>query len=195
MPSMETVREASFMECVDHTVTILRGGNEETEEEGLSGQQAELLHTMVGTSNGARGVLVSVLSDPRVTVADGDGVSELAERVLLGWSEGSEEQGRVRDLLVKNVFMSSSMALLYSRQGDEEKREGSELTRERAVRVTRAVRKGDAGVRGVGLEMVAGAEEGKGRFVGFLGKWGYDEGQKAEGAKWVRRAVNAEPEA
>lgn len=192
MPSVKTVRSASFMECVEHTVTILGEEEGQGAKNGMIEEQVELLHVMMGTSNGARGVLVSLLSDPRVTTADGEGAQEFVERVVLKWDEEEEERGRIRELLVKNVFMSSSMAVWYARQGDEEKRKGSVLTRERAVRVTRDVGQADSGLRGVGMEMVCSAETGKGAYVGFLDKWGYDEGQKAEGAKWVRRAVGAD---
>lgn len=177
LPSAETVRGASFMSCVEHSRTILSGSTT------LDATRLELVSALLSTSNGARGLLVTLLSDEAVGLADVEPVDEELVGVI---AEGGEE---TRGLLVKNVVMSSCMVVEYGRRGEMEMGKGSLLTRERAVRVARAVEKVDKELDEVVREMMSEMEGGEGRFKGFAKKWGYDGEQKAEAVKWLKQVL------
>lgn len=183
LPSAETLSSASFMESVHHAETILRDTSA-----GVSDTQLGLVSTMLRTSNGARGLFVTLLSDERVLLADGELPGEMVDVLTL--PDGTEEEREtVRVLIAKNVFMASSMVVHYRRSDEEEKRTGSELTRDRGKRVAKACAEKDEGLRTILGEMLAGAEEGQGQFVAFLQKWGYDDEQKEAGARSLREVL------
>lgn len=177
LPSVETLRGASFMSCVEHSRTILSGST------SVDSTQLELISALLSTSNGARGLLVTLLSDEAVGMAD---VEPVAEELVGVIAEGGEE---TRGLMAKNVVMSSCMVVEYGRRGQVEMGKGSLLTRERAVRVAKAVRKVDQGLDRVLREMTSELEGGEGRFKGFAEKWRYDEEQKREGVKWLNEVL------
>lgn len=171
------------MESVDHAVTILHDTSN-----GVSAAQLQLLSAMLRTSNGARGLFVTLLSDERVSLADTELPAEVVDVLTL--PDGSEEEREtVRVLIAKNVFMASTMVVHYRRSGEVERRAASELTRDRGKRVAMACVRKDEGLRTTGMELLRSAEEGEGQFVDFLRKWGYDDEQKEAGASSLKEVL------
>eukprot|EP00177_Eucheuma_denticulatum_P001339 GFKZ01002433.1.p1 GENE.GFKZ01002433.1~~GFKZ01002433.1.p1 ORF type:complete len:231 (-),score=42.32 GFKZ01002433.1:890-1582(-) len=178
LPTRETLLSASFMACVEHTRAIV--GDAKT----LSREQLDLISALLETSNGSRGFFVTVLSNEDVGLIDGD---EFGDELIQMIAEGGAE---VRDLLTKNVVMSSCMVVYYERRGETELGKGSLLTRERAVRLAKQVlNKDEGGLEGVLKEMLEGLQKGEGRFTGFVQKWEYDDEQKKEAGKWVKEVL------
>lgn len=165
------------MSCIEHSRKILEGSTT------LDKVQVELMSVLLSTSNGARGLLVTLLSDESVEVAD---VEPVGEELVRAIAEGGKE---TQELLVKNVVMSSCMVVEYRRRGEGELGRGSLLTRERAIRLAKAVGRVDEELDGVLREMVRELEGRGGRFEGFANKWGYDEEQRAEGVRRVKEVL------
>lgn len=186
LPSADTLKSASFIDSVDHAVTILK----DTEHD-VNAAQLELVSAMLRTSNGARGLFVSLLSDDRIPLADRELSSEFVDVLTLP-DASEEERETVRVLITKNVVMSTAMIVYYRRRGDEEQRAGSQLTSERATRVAKACMKKDEGLSVTVREMLKGAEEGEGEFVEFLNKWGYDDEQKREAVRLLKEILDVE---
>jgi hypothetical protein len=82
----------------------------------------------------------------------------------------------VAELLVKNVAMSSAMAITHHRSGDEKAAQGSERVRSRTIHLIKQVELPQ--VRKLALALRESAVTGEGSYKLFLQRWGYDAEQR-----------------
>lgn len=128
---------------------------------------ASAIGALVQTENGARGFFVSYLTDPR----------SLADHPTPGIIQGLQSApDLVSDLLVKNLAMSSAMAVTHRRNGDEELAEGSDRVRSRTSNLIQLLQLPHVVDRAQKLH--ESATTGLGEYSAFLDRWGYDAEQK-----------------
>jgi hypothetical protein len=82
----------------------------------------------------------------------------------------------VVDLTVRNLAMSTAMALAHGRNGDSERQAASERVQTRSRELLRQL--DPAQVRELVEALLAAARDGQGEEVAFLERWGYDPGQR-----------------
>jgi hypothetical protein len=82
----------------------------------------------------------------------------------------------VVDLTVRNLAMSTAMAVHHQRTGDHEQQGKSERVTQRCNDLLQMLEPEDVKKR---LETLLAATKGEGDDVEFLARWGYDEQQKA----------------
>jgi hypothetical protein len=122
---------------------------------------------LVKTENGARGFFVTYLTDSR----------PLADNPSNGVIEALKTSPEiVGELLVKNIAMSSAMAVTHRRNNDEENAKGSDSVRQRTANL---IQKINSNLVAEELKkMRESAATGEGNYKAFLRRWGYDEEQK-----------------
>jgi len=136
----------------------------ELSEEVLADRVAEL----VASRDGARGFFVVALA------GDSPLMDRLPEPVALQLRLAGEP---VVDLTVRNLAMSTAMALHHQRSGDPDQQAGSERVQHRASDLLRLLEPEAVKQR---LEtLLAATREGTGDDVAFLERWGYDAEQKS----------------
>ena len=122
---------------------------------------------LVQTQNGARGFFVSFLTG-EWHLADAPSMAII--RALRSKPEA------IAELLVKNLAMSTAMAITHQRAGNSEQAAGSTRV---AKRTALLIEKVDlAEVQIIVSQMQTSAISGQGEYVAFLEKWGYDAEQK-----------------
>jgi hypothetical protein len=94
----------------------------------------------------------------------------------------------VVDLTVRNLAMSSAMALQHRRSGDGTMQAGSERVQARSTELLRLLEPGLVKQR---LETLLEATGGKGEDVAFLDRWGYDAEQRSAIASAVLAVAEA----
>ncbi|MDY7022699.1 MAG: hypothetical protein SWJ54_15300 [Cyanobacteriota bacterium] len=163
-PSESTAEDLTFEQAIAHTQTLL----ENMAANDLSESETETaIANLVTTHNGARGFFVTYLTDPRPFV---DRPSEAVIRAL----EASPEI--VPDLLVKNVAMSSAMAVHHRRNHHEEMAASSDRVRSRSVHLIQAL---NLPVFEIMVKnLLESAKTGVGEYQDFLERWGYDAEQR-----------------
>ncbi|MDJ0661373.1 MAG: hypothetical protein QNJ42_18065 [Crocosphaera sp.] len=127
----------------------------------------EIITTLVSSENGARGFFVIYLTSD-LSLADNP-----SEGVINALKTSPEI---VSELLVKNLAMSSAMAVTHRRNNDEEKAKSSEQVCQRTSKL----------IKQTNLELIKQKLEelektiinNGGNYQAFLEKWGYDQQQK-----------------
>jgi len=122
---------------------------------------------LVSTENGARGFFVAYLSD---------------ERALLGQAAVTKAlqtaPAIVAPLLVKNLAMSTAMAIAHRRNQQEALAQGSDRVRSRALAFILALR--STQLQEQAQKLATSIQTGEGDYCTFLNRWSYDiEQQKA----------------
>jgi hypothetical protein len=125
---------------------------------------------LVATENGARGFFVTVMGDsrPEVEIL----FSPPADSLITALHSSPDI---VSDLLVKNLAMSSAMAMHHRRQQDEDNAAGSELVRSRTLKLITASQLSQTIEKAKSLQ--ATIQTGTGNYTDFLQRWGYDQEQ------------------
>lgn len=159
----------TFEEAIAYTENLL--SRHDLDESQLESEISEL----VGTSNGARGFFVCFLT----------GEWQLADAPSSGIIRALQsEPNAIAELLVKNLAMSTAMAIVHRRNGNVEQAQGSDRV---AKRTALLIKKVDlAEVREIALQMQNSASTNKssnigsntGEYLTFFEKWGYDAEQK-----------------
>ena len=144
----------------------------ELSEEVLADRVAEL----VASRDGARGFFVVALA------GDSPLMDRLPESVALQLRLAG---AGVVDLTVRNLAMSTAMALHHHRSGDSSQQSGSERVQHRASELLRLLE--PAAVKARLETLLAAARDGAGEDVAFLERWGYDDEQKSA----ICEAINA----
>lgn len=224
LPTPATLTASKFPETAEQASQIFRvaASDSGSPPAPLPEHYLSLLSVLLETPHGARGLFVSLLSDPGVTLADKEAEAGSAVAADEGRSspldagfvailtatarlddalndEGKMTQARyVRHLSILNVVMPAAMVVVHD---TEEKRQMSAVTRDRAKRVLRewyaaekkAVGEGSAAVH---LELAREMNKslmGEGsEYAGFLEKWGYDVAQKGAMAQALRQVFGNE---
>lgn len=180
LPTNEALKSADLMQSVDHARTLLLHPRSE--------KTKSLMATMLGTSVGARGFFISLLTDPDIQAVGGEGVEKEVSGLVRSSMAGEKES--VSDLIVKNVVMPAAMVVEYGRNGQMEEKKGSERTMERAVRLLGDVVESggclESKVKSMKKAMV-NPEDKSSEYTAFVKKWGYDEEQRQAAAAAIAR--------
>ena len=154
----------TFQQAMEITATWLQQWeNEEISDEVLADRVGEI----IASRDGARGFFVVSLA------GDSALMDRLPDPVVGQLRAGG---AGVVDLTVRNLAMSSAMALHHRRQGDAAQQAGSERVTARCTELLRQLEPADVKER---LEqLLEAALDNRGDDVSFLEKWGYDAEQR-----------------
>ena len=125
------------------------------------------IEALIKTSNGARGFFVSFLTGEWELA---DSPSEAIIQAL------QAEPNAIAELLVKNLAMSTAMAITHQRAQNLEQARGSERVAKRTALLIEKVDLPE--VRAIAVQMQNSAIFNTGDYKAFLEKWGYDAEQK-----------------
>jgi hypothetical protein len=149
------------MEQAARGLALWEGG--ELSDEVLADQVAQL----VNSRDGARGFFVVSLS------SDSALMDRLPEPLVLQLRAAGEG---VVDLTVRNLAMSTAMALHHQRSGDAAQQARSERVRDRSTELLRQL---DPNLVKQRLEvLLQAAGQASGSDLDFLDRWGYDPEQR-----------------
>jgi len=155
------------MEITAQWLTLWENG--EISDEVLGDRVAEL----VASRDGGRGFFVMALA------GDCPLMDRLPDPLVLSLRLAGDG---VVDLTVRNLAMSTAMALHHQRRGDEGQQGGSERVQLRCTELLRLLEPAAVKKR---LEVLLAATAGQGADVAFLDRWGYDADQRAAIAQAV----------
>lgn len=125
------------------------------------------LADLVRSQNGARGFFVTYLTDDRPFA---DQPPATVVRALRSSPEV------VAELLVKNLAMSSAMAITHRRQQNETMAAGSDRVRSRVLGLIQQLQL--PLITEKAQQLYASAKTGEGAYQPFLDRWGYDAEQR-----------------
>ena len=94
----------------------------------------------------------------------------------------------VVDLCLRNLAMSTAMALHHARSGDPQQQAGSERVASRCTELLRSLEPQAVKER---LEILLAATAGQGEDVAFLDRWGYDAEQRSSIAAAIEAVAEA----
>lgn len=155
------MKNMTFEEAIAYTEALLL--RNDLNELQLQSEISKL----VQTSNGARGFFVCFLT----------GESQLADNPSFGIIKALQsEPNAIAELLVKNLAMSTAMAIIHRRAGNAEQVQGSNRVAKRTALLMEKVDLAE--VREIALQMQNSANTNTGQYLSFLEKWGYDVEQK-----------------
>ena len=160
-----TIAEAvTVEEAIAHTQQILAA----LEQGTLATATLERLVTqLVQTQNGARGFFVTYLTDERP-------LADTPSAAVLAALQTAPEI--VAELLVKNLAMSSAMAIAHRRNNNEAMAQGSDRVRSRTQLLIQALKLPPLAEKLQHLH--ESATTGQGFYQAFLDRWGYDAEQR-----------------
>jgi hypothetical protein len=159
-----TPLQPTFQQAMEITAQWLAlWENGELSDEVLGDRVAE----MVASRDGARGFFVVSLA------GDCPLMDRLPDPVVFALRQAG---AGVVDLSVRNLAMSTAMALHHQRSGDAGQQAGSERVQLRCTELLRLLEPEAVKLR---LETLLEATAGRGDDVAFLDRWGYDAEQKA----------------
>ena len=153
-------RQPNFQQAMEITAAWLQ----QWENEEISD---EVLAELVASRDGARGFFV-------VSLAGDSALMDRLPDAVVGQLRHAGEP--VVDLSVRNLAMSTAMALQHRRSGDQAQQAGSERVTVRCIELLRLL---DPALVKERLEqLLAAALDNTGEDVAFLEKWGYDADQR-----------------
>lgn len=148
-------------------------------EAGLSEAVVEsTLTDLVRSENGARGFFVTYLTNDRPFA---DQPSPAVIRAL----QASPEI--VAELLVKNLAMSTAMAITHRRNQNEEMAQGSDRVQQRTANLIQLVQLPEVAEKAKRLQ--SSVVTGTGEYQAFLDRWNYDAEQRQSIQAAVERLV------
>jgi hypothetical protein len=163
-PEDVSIEDLTFEQAIALTQSLLT----QMEQGKLSETEiSEAIAALVNSMNGARGFFVTYLSDERA-IAD-----QPSDAVVQALQTSPEI---VSDLLVKNLAMSSAMAITHGRNGNEEMVQGSDRVRSRTAHLIEKLQL--AAVVEKAQKLHESASTGLGEYKAFLDRWGYDAEQR-----------------
>lgn len=131
-------------------------------------QVQETISALVASSNGARGFFVTYLT------SDSPLADQPSDPVLTALKTAPE---LVSELLVKNVAMSTAMAMTHRRQENESMAQGSDRVQRRSIHLIKQLN--HELIQQQAQQMRDSALTGKGEAeVAFFQRWGYDDQQR-----------------
>lgn len=160
-PHKPTQQPMTFEEAIAYTETLL--SRSDLDDAQL---QAEITN-LVKTSNGARGFFVCFLT----------GAWELADNPSPAIIQALQAEPKaIAELLVKNLAMSTAMAITHRRNGNPDQANDSDRVAKRTALLIEKVDLPE--VRAIAKQMQDSAIANNGEYATFLEKWGYDAEQK-----------------
>jgi transcription antitermination factor NusG len=164
----------SFEEAIAYAEKLLLNGYELSD---LEFQQA--IADLISTVNGARGFLVSYMTQDW----------EIGDRQMQAVIQAiGSVPVPAAELMVKNLSMSTAMAIVHRRAGNESQAQGSDRVTRRSTELIRSTNLDE--VKRIAAQMRQSAQTGEGEYAGFLSKWGYDAEQKAAMASAISSAIS-----
>jgi hypothetical protein len=162
--SSEVTPSLSFPEAITATQFLMVSMNDRQLDEA---EIERAIASVINTKNGARGFFVSYLTSD-LTLADNPSLG-----VINALKTAPEVVG---ELLVKNLAMSSAMAVTHRRDRDETQAQNSERVTKRTANL----------IRLVNLDFITAELDklqttivtGEGEYQNFLQRWGYDRTQQ-----------------
>ncbi|MDG3495266.1 MULTISPECIES: hypothetical protein [Pseudanabaena] len=160
----------TFEESIAYTEALLL-------RKDINDSQLELeISSLVQSANGARGFFVCFLT----------GEWQLADAPSGGIVRALQSAPQaIAELLIKNLVMSTAMAITHRRSSQEEQAQGSDLVARRTALLIEKVDLSE--VRQVAAQMYSSATADRGEYAAFLTKWGYDAEQKQAIANALER--------
>ena len=151
----------TFEEAIAYTDNLL--SRSDLDDSQLESEIAAL----VQTANGARGFFVCFLT----------GAWELADQPSAAVIKALQSAPQaIAELLVKNLAMSTAMAITHHKNGNIDQAQGSTLVAKRTAFLIEKVNLME--VYEIATQVKESAISGKGEYAAFLEKWGYDNEQK-----------------
>jgi hypothetical protein len=155
--------DITFEAAIALTQTLL-----DTLSQGKLETSKELVSKLLSTRNGARGFFVAYLTDARPFADNPD--PEIIEAL-----KSSPEE--ISELLVKNLAMSTAMAITHTRNAQlDQAQQSSQVSRRSADLMGRV---GGDRLRAEAQDLWQSVTDSSGSYTTFLKKWGYDDEQKA----------------
>lgn len=156
--------EITFEAAIAKTQDLL----EQIAQAQISPDQAETeIAALVKSQNGARGFLVTYLTDPRP-------FSDQADPVVVNALSTAPET--VAELLVKNLVMSTAMAITHQRHQDQANVLGSEQVQQRTSILIQKL--SHPLLSQTIAALYSSLKTGTGDYASFLDRWGYDSEQR-----------------
>ena len=158
---LEPMSNITFEEAIAYTNSLLA-------RHDLDDVQLEsAIAALVQTANGARGFFVAFLT----------GDWQLADAPSAGLIRALQSTPTaIAELLVKNLVMSTAMAMTHQRAENIEQSESSKRVAKRTALLIAKVDLEE--VRVIASQIKRAALTGNGEYATFLEKWGYDPEQK-----------------
>ncbi|MGJ3254084.1 MAG: hypothetical protein ACFE0J_23570 [Elainellaceae cyanobacterium] len=169
--------DVTFEQAIALTQTLMQQMDAGTLSDA---QIQEAIASLVHTQNGARGFFVTYLTDDR----------SFADQPSNGVVQGLQSSpDTVAELLVKNVAMSTAMAIAHRRNNNDDMAQGSDRVRSRTVHLIETLK--IPHLSELAQQLHESAATGTGEYQAFLDKWGYDAEQRAKIAEVVKGAIDA----
>jgi hypothetical protein len=135
-----------------------------------AGKLKEQMIQLLQTSNGARGFWVTFLTgESPLADQPPHEIIEALEAVAVTTPQLNAE------LMVKNLVMSTAMAITHQRRNDPSQVAGSQRVAQRSLRLLQQWQSPIA--QNIASEIYFSATTGSGSYANFLQKWGYDQEQ------------------
>ncbi|MBE9177873.1 hypothetical protein IQ268_04655 [Oculatella sp. LEGE 06141] len=178
-PTFHVPESVTFEQAIALTDSLLA----QIEQGACSDAEIEqAIAALVSSQNGARGFFVTYLSGERSLA---DHPSPAVIRALQSAPE------TVAELLVKNLAMSSAMAITHRRNQNAEMAQGSEQVRSRTFNLIQLTQLPLVAEKA--SKLLESAVTGVGSYQAFLDRWGYDAEQRLVIQQAMKRAI-AQPD-
>ncbi|MBD3885154.1 hypothetical protein IFO70_25830 [Phormidium tenue FACHB-886] len=174
-PSLVVPDTVTFEQAIAISQSLLAG----MEQGSLTEPQINsVVASLVSSENGARGFFVTYLTDER-PFAD-----QPTDAVMQALASSPEV---VSELLVKNLAMSTAMAIAHRRNENEVMAQGSDRVQRRTLRLLQLIQLPEAAQKAQTLH--ESATTGIGSYQAFLDRWNYDAEQRQQIAETVKGVV------
>ena len=175
MANQSQTEALSFPQAIAATQSLM---NQTSANQLSEAEIQQQISSILNTKNGGRGFFVAYLTSEL----------PLADNPSTGVIDGLRSASLVTsELLVKNLAMSSAMAVVHARNSDLENLKGSQKVERRTRRLIQEV---DLKAIEEELQKLQDTiETGKGEYTDFLNRWSYDREQKQAIQKAISNAI------
>jgi VCBS repeat-containing protein len=160
---LEPINVPDFAEAIAYAEKLLSYSDRLSEAE-----LEQLLTNLLQTTNGARGFFVCYLPGDWQLA---DHPNQAIVKAIQACADSTAE------LMVKNLAMSTAMAIAHHRQGNDDQAKGSEQVAQRSLNLIKLLSLPE--IAQIADRMYESVTTGGGEHGDFLQKWGYDQEQKA----------------
>jgi hypothetical protein len=170
----------SFQQAIELTQSLVS----RMEQGTLSDAEiAQTIEALVQTVDGARGFFVGYLTDDPDDRPLADHPSQAAINALRTSPEV------VSDLLVKNLVMSTAMAITHRRNENPEMAAGSDRVRSRTTALIQQLQLPE--IQQKATQLRAATETNEGVYKDFLNRWQYDAEQREAMREAIDRVIGS----